>query len=167
MNQQSSRRRRPEATGRTLGLGERGERLLQLLATGLLLALAAGWIWSITHVRTATSQVPLGVTRTARTITSALTKPDAPSTAYLTNVAVNAAVERALQSARGKSGKLKATIQPPGAVKIESLPPGTSVRYSKNGEVVAEPAGAGIWNVVLAVGNAVRPIESFNVISML
>src|SRR5262245_2561033 len=136
MNQQSSRRPRQEATGRTLGLSERGEHLLQVSATALLLALAAGWIWSITHVRTAASQVPMGVTRTARTLTSTLTEPNAPSTAYLTNAAVNAAVERALQSARGKSGKLKATIQPSGEVKIESLPPGTSVRYSKNGEVV-------------------------------
>jgi hypothetical protein len=167
MNQQSSRRLPQEATGRTLGLSERGERLLQVSITGLILALAAGWIWSITHVRTAASQVPLGVTRTARSVTGALTTPDAPSTAYLTNAAVNAAVERALESARGKSGKLKATIQPSGEVKIESLPPGTSVRYAKNGEVVAEPTGAGIWKLLLAVGNGVRPVESFNVISML
>ena len=149
-------------------MSERGERLLQVAATALLLALGAGWIWSITHVKTAASQTPSSMTRTAGTVTSALTNADAPSTAYLTDAAVNAAVERAIRSARGASGKLKATIQPPaGTPKIESLPPGTSVRYKKGGEVVSAPTGAGIWNVLLNVGNAVRPVGSLNVISML
>jgi uncharacterized protein YcbK (DUF882 family) len=168
MNQQSSTAHRRESTGRTLGLSKRGERVLQVAATTLLLTLGAGWIWSITHVKTAASQTPSGVTRTAATVTSALTNANAPSTAYLTDAAVNAAVERAITSARGASGKLKATIQPPsGRAKIESLPPGTSIRYKKGEEVVSAPTGAGIWNVLLTVGNAVRPVGSLNVISML
>src|SRR5262249_48038531 len=49
----------------------------------------------------------------------------------------------------------------------ESLPPGTSIKYSSGGEVVSAPKHPGIWKMLLAIGNAVRPVSNFNVITML
>jgi hypothetical protein len=49
----------------------------------------------------------------------------------------------------------------------DTLPEGGHLGYTQGGEVATAPKGAGIWNVVLAVGNAVRPVANFNVITML
>src|SRR6185312_5501059 len=44
---------------------------------------------------------------------------------------------------------------------------GAAVEYSQGGEVATAPSGAGIWNVVLKVGSAIRPVADFNIIAML
>jgi uncharacterized protein YcbK (DUF882 family) len=63
---------------------------------------------------------------------------------------------------------LRAKIQPaPAPLPPESLPPGTSLKYSNGRDITAAPKHPGIWNVLLAVGNAVRPVSNFNVITML
>jgi uncharacterized protein YcbK (DUF882 family) len=99
---------------------------------------------------------------------SSLTNVNAPTTAYVTEAALNKIADRILSSSRGTSGKLKATIQPaPKALTPDTLPEGGHLGYTQGGEVATAPKGAGIWNVVLAVGNAVRPVANFNVITML
>lgn len=147
------------------GLTTRGERVLEITAAVLLFMFAVGWTWSIANAASL-SDAPAAVTSEAATITTALTKRDAPSTAYLTDAAVNASVEHALKKARGASGKLRAAIRAtPGGLPGESLPPG-SLRYTQGGEVVEAPKGSGIWNVLLAVGNGVRPVADFSVINL-
>jgi hypothetical protein len=49
----------------------------------------------------------------------------------------------------------------------ETLPPGTHVEYSQGGQVAPAPKGSGVWSVLLAIGNAVRPVANFNVITLL
>ena len=149
-------------------MGSRGERALEIGGASLLFALAIGWVWTLANART------LGATTTARapsiagTVATALTNPNAPSTAYLTDAALNAAADRAIAKARGASGKLKANIQPsPAPITTDTLPGGGQIEYSQGGNVAPAPKGAGIWNVLLAVGNAVRPVASFNVITLL
>ena len=97
-----------------------------------------------------------------------MTHADAPTTAYLTDAALNALTDRILASERGASGKLKAAIEPePRPLTPDTLPSGAQLRYSRGGDVAPVPRGSGVWRVLLAVGNAVRPVTSFNVITML
>ncbi|HZI40534.1 MAG TPA: hypothetical protein VFD67_02500 [Gemmatimonadaceae bacterium] len=137
----------------------------------LLYALAVGWVWSLSHLRSAQSAGSDAVTstaaRAAATIASALTSTDAPSAAYLTDAALNALFDRA----RGLSGKLRASIDTSSqGVTPDSLPAGAELRYTVGGEVSqvdSEPQGPGVWSVALAIGNAIRPITDFSIITEL
>jgi len=152
-----------------MGVSPRGERRLEIALGVLVYALAVGWVWTLSHARTSSGR---GDTRSAAaqaaaTVASALSSVASPSAAYLTDAALNALLE----SSRGISGKLRATIDT-GATPIEpdTLPPGAEIRYGAGGEVVptdTAPKGAGIWSVALAVGNAIRPIADFSVIRSL
>ncbi|HKN69310.1 MAG TPA: hypothetical protein VJW73_23685, partial [Gemmatimonadaceae bacterium] len=154
-----------------VGLSPRGERRLEIAFGLLLYALAVGWIWSLSHARTlhaTESETAAGAAaRTASTIATALTSTSAPSTAYLTDAALNALFDRA----RGVSGKLRAAIDTSAEnIEPDSLPPGAELRYSAGGEVTpadTQPRGVGVWNVALAIGNAIKPITDFNVITEL
>jgi hypothetical protein len=146
------------------GITPRGERLFTVLGRVVVVALAAGWIWSIVDARIS----PNRLAPARASIASALTNPDAPNAAYLTDATLNALANRVVANARGISGKLRVSIQPsPAAIKPDTLPSGAQIEYSQNGTVAAEPRGAGIWNVLLAIGNAVRPVANFNVIRLL
>jgi hypothetical protein len=137
------------------------------IAAGLLiLLLAVGWTWSIARAR---SQSAAGETVPGPTVSQSLTASMTPRTVYLTDAALTALADRAIAKSRGASGKLKAKIQPtPAPLPSESLPPGASFKYkSSGGEVVAAPKHPGIWNVLLAAGNAVRPVADFNIVTML
>ncbi len=103
-------------------------------------------------------------------ISSALTNRNAVSTAYLTDAALTALANRAIANERGTSGKLEATFQPaPAALVADTLPLGAELRYTQrdSAHTVGRPTGSGIWRVVLAVGNALRPVTDFSVVTML
>src|SRR5689334_17915124 len=76
------------------GLSSRGERRLEITFGVVLYLLAVGWVWSLSHIQTslATSERGSGnaAVRAAATIAAALTTPDAPTTAYLTDAALKA-----------------------------------------------------------------------------
>jgi uncharacterized protein YcbK (DUF882 family) len=151
------------------GLSERGERWLDRSAIALVALLALGWTWSLVHARDiAAARAESGDVPTMGRVAAALTRADAPTAAYLTDAALTAAANHALDRQRGASGKLEATLQPaPVALTPDSLPAGASLQYKKGGDVAAAPKGAGIWSVLLAVGNAMRPVSNFSVITML
>ena len=177
-----------------MGLSARGERRLEIAFGILLYALAVGWIWSLSHARslhpmeneTAAgtgsrrdavpghagtcsrySKSAIPQLTSAATIATALTSVSAPSTAYLTDATLNALFDRA----RGVSGKLRAAIDTSAEnIGPDSLPPGAELRYSAGGEVTpadTQPHGIGVWSVALAIGNAIKPITDFNVITEL
>jgi len=152
-------------------LSDRGERWLNLSAGAVVALFAIGWTWSLVNARdlaaarAESGEVSVGP---AGRVAAALTKVDAPTTAYLTDAALVAAANHALDKQRGASGKLEAAFQPtPAPLTPDSLPPGASLQYKQGNDVAAAPKGAGIWSVVLAVGNAMRPVSNFNVITML
>jgi hypothetical protein len=152
------------------GLTTRAEHLLDALAGVVVLALASGWLWSFNEARSAprSSLASVGMPSPVTTIAHALTRPRAPTTAYLTSAALDALTARMLASARGISGKLRATFETqPAPIRPDTMPPGGSLSYARGSEVAPEPKGVGIWRVLLTVGNAVRPIGSFNVITEL
>ena len=145
--------------------------MLNRSATVLVALLAIGWTWSIFNARDLAAARAEGgdvaVGRMGR-VAAALTNADAPTTAYLTDAALLAAVNHALDKQRGASGKLQAAFEPtPAPLTPDSLPPGAALQYKQGAEVAAAPKGAGIWNVLLSVGNAIRPVGNFNVITML
>src|SRR5438094_9889044 len=89
-----------------VGLSSGAERYLTGAGAVLLGILALGWIWSISRARETAETSEGEVAPTAvGAITAALTNRDAPSTAYLTNAALDAFTERMLGSQLGKSGK--------------------------------------------------------------
>ena len=150
-------------------MSDRGERRLNLLAGAVVALFAIGWTWSLVNARDlAAARAESGDVPTFGRVTAALTNVDAPTTAYLTDAALVAAADRALAKQRGASGKLEATFQPaPAPLAADSLPPGATLQYKQGESVAPAPTGAGIWSVRLAVGNAMRPVEHFNVITML
>jgi hypothetical protein len=171
MSMGSSVARGPESTVpvNRRGLSGRGERALSAGGTIVLCLLAIGWGWSFAVARRSSSESGAGdLNNAARTISSALTSGQAPTAAYLTDAALTAATERILGGARGASGKLEAAIEPSAApLDGDTLPNGTRLEYSNDGKVAPRPTAAGIWNVLLNIGNALRPISNFNVIAML
>jgi uncharacterized protein YcbK (DUF882 family) len=152
------------------GMSAAAERRLMIGLGVLLYALAVGWVYAITHLRTTValgedvSELPPAV-QAAASVASGLTNADAPSTAYLTDAALQALV----RPARGISGALKASFDS-AVISTDTLPPGASVRYTAGGEVdktVQQPPAAGIWRVAIAIGDAIRPIADFSVIRTL
>lgn len=142
------------------------ERVVTTLAAAVIAVLVAGWSWSIVHAR---ELVPGGAPeRAATTIATALTRSGAPTTAYLTDAVLASITDRMLRSARGASGKLRASIEAaPSPLRPDTLPAGARIEYSQSGRVAATPTGAGIWNVLLAIGDGIRPVANFTVITLL
>jgi uncharacterized protein YcbK (DUF882 family) len=148
-----------------MGVSPRGERRLEITLGVLVYALAVGWVWTLSHLRTsAGDDTRSAAAQAAATVASALSSVASPSAAYLTDAALNAILE----SSRGISGKLRASIDTSSTpIAPDTLPPGAELRYGAGGEVVPKDTAApsaGIWNVALAVGNAIRPIADFSVI---
>jgi hypothetical protein len=128
-----------------------------------------GWSWSIARARA--SGDGGGVTPATRNIATALTSSDAPSAAYLTGAALSALAT----PARGESGKLRARIQQPGTpiapILADTLPAGTVTTFSSGAAAestatLSAPQRAGIWNLAVRVGNAMKPLADFSVITL-
>ncbi len=136
----------------------------------LLVLFAMGWSWSIARARATGEGGP--VTPATARIATALTQGRAPSVAYLTDAALAALAA----PARGASGKLRVRIQQPGAPISPILADtahGVVPTFSAGGggaqEVTAgyaAPRRAGIWSLALKVGNAIKPLADFSVITL-
>ena len=160
----------PESTSDVHRDTRRGERNLDVAGGIVLFAFAVGWVWSIANARElgATGRSEGVITPVTSAVAGALTHASAPTAAYLTDAALTALVNRIFASERGASGKLRAAIEPsPAPLRPETLPPGARVAYSQGGQVAPAPKGSGVWSVLLAIGNAVRPVANFNVITLL
>ena len=145
------------------------ERIFDFSRPVILFALSVGWVYSLANAkRFAAGSEPSIFSQARAAVTNVLPSSDAPTTAYLTDAALNGIADAVLGSARGLSGKLRATIQPaPAPLTPDTLPAGGRLQYSNGGEVVAAPKTSGIWRVMLAVGTALRPVANFNVITMM
>ena len=168
------------------GVSPRGERLFNAAGALILLLFAVGWSWAIVMARTEGSEDVATTPATAR-ISAALTDPDAPSAAYVTQAALEA-----LTPLRGQSGKLRARFQPAGEhVAADTLPAGAQITYEPVGadSLMADsasarsasaaatqdpslaadsapPATPGIWQLAVRVGAALKPVTDFQVITL-
>lgn len=151
------------------GVTPRGERAMNIGGTALIALFVVGWGWSFFTAPARAAAIASGeVAPPMSSITSALTNPAAPKAAYVTDAALTMLANRVIAPARGASGKLKVNIEPaPAPVPTDTLPSGAQIQYTQGGAVAAAPRGAGIWNLLLKIGNAVRPVADFNVITML
>jgi uncharacterized protein YcbK (DUF882 family) len=135
------------------------------IASSLFIGLiATGWVWSIANAR---YDLAGGNSSATGIITRALTDSRAPSVAYLTDVAIDL-----VDPFRGESGALRAHLQNPGeTIADDSLPAGAVATFS-SGEaaesttVLAAPQQTGIWSLALAIGNAIKPVANFSVITL-
>ena len=152
-------------SARRRGVGSRGERALDVVAAIVVTTLLIGWTWSLTHSRELYAATPHRSLPVVSNLAASLTHADAPSTAYLTDAALTSLANHILDKERGASGKLRAEFEPtPAPVAPESLPAGSKLQYSQGSQVSSAPVGAGIWSVLLTVGDAVRPVANFSVI---
>lgn len=151
---------------RKAGMTPRGNRIFNVASSVVILLFAIGWSWSIALARS--SGAARHATAATGILTSALTDADAPSIAYLTDAAL-----KVVNPLRGESGKLKARIQQPGeTLPGDTLPSGAVATFSSGAKaessaVLNAPHRTGIWSLAIALGNAIRPITDFSVITLL
>jgi uncharacterized protein YcbK (DUF882 family) len=147
-------------------MSPRGERVFSVVSYVVILLFAIGWSWSIALARANVVSRP--ATETTGILTSALTEGDAPSIAYLTDAALGA-----VTPLRGESGKLKARIEQPAPTHPGDTAPSAAVATvpaaatTDSSAVLNVPAKTGIWSLAIAIGNAIRPITDFSVITLL
>ena len=148
------------------GVTPRAERIFEVVS-GLVLSLfVLGWSWSIAAGR---SDGAAGgpVTPVTASITAALTNPAAPSTAYLTDALV-----RSVTPLRGESGRLRVALRQPGDTLLaDTLPAGAAVRfesgvYAQLNDSVVAPRQPGVWGVAIQVGQAIKPVADFSLITL-
>jgi uncharacterized protein YcbK (DUF882 family) len=146
------------------GLSARGERRFHIGSSIFIGLIVLGWSWSIANAR---DEVVHGSSSTVGILARALTDSRAPSVAYLTDAALEFVTPM-----RGESGRLRARVQPPGAkLPIDTLPHGTAAAYSSGAaeestSVAVAPLQTGIWSLALTIGNAIRPVADFSVITL-
>ncbi|MEO7772021.1 MAG: hypothetical protein ABIX19_13400 [Gemmatimonadaceae bacterium] len=135
------------------------ERFVERLGGAVISLLVIGWVWAIATGAANAANAPSVVSQVAASITHG----DAPSMAYLTDASLNALTG----DLRGASGKLRAQITAPGAaISTDSTAEGATLAVAESdssGSAVAPRAG--IWKLAVALGNAVKPISDFNLIS--
>jgi len=145
-----------------------GERVFNAGSILLLVLFAMGWSWSIARAR---ARGEGGITPATASIATALTQRGAPSAAYLTDAALAALSA----PARGASGKLRVRIQQPGTpispILADTLPTGSVTTFSSGADAQTTagnvaPGKAGIWNLALKIGNAIKPLADFQVITL-
>ena len=93
----------------------------------------------------------------------AIASPDASNAVYLTDASLNALTGEL----RGASGKLRAEIVPVGAPIDTGAPTaGAELRAQQpqSGQTTTAPT-AGIWKLAVAMGQVIKPITDFNLIS--
>lgn len=141
------------------GVSPRAERWLEVVSSLVLGTLAVAWIWSMAVTRTERfergGESVSAMTPTTRAVTAALTRGDAPSAAYLTDVAL-----QAFAPLRGASGKVRLVQHAPGDSLAAALPPGTSV------SLTPADSGRGLARLAVRVGNALRPVGDLNVVTL-
>ena len=155
----------PRSRWHRAGVSPRTERLIDVAGGVILAALAVGWTWSAAVA--GVSQRRAGVADLAASVAAALSNPSAPTAAYVTD-----AVMQRFSALRGRSGRLLADIRPAGDTLVSaSLPAGTSLEFSSG--LAAESAAAplapespGVWSVAVRVGNAIKPLTNFRVITL-
>ncbi len=156
---------RADRRRRKRGMTPRGNRVFNIASSVVILFFAVGWSWSIALARGTGTGHP--ATLATGILTSALTETDAPSVAFLTDAALNV-----VTPLRGESGKLKAGIEQPGAtLPGDTLPSGAVATFSSGAQaessaVLHAPQHTGIWSLAIALGNAIRPIADFSVITL-
>src|SRR5687767_1767421 len=154
-----SRSRRP-------GLTTGQERIFNIATSALVILFTCGWSYAIADARARGVPPP-----SLDAVTQNPLSPNAaPETPYLLDAAIRQFSDA--PSLRGYSGEVRISVQAPGdtAALPDSLPSDVQVRYSAPGASdsagVAKPTQPGVWNVLVRMGEAVKPVPDFSVLSL-
>ncbi len=152
------------------GLSSQTERTFNVLSTLLVLTIAMGWSWSIATAGPGPAGLADGsdstaVSPKASAIAAAATAPNATSTAFLTDAVLNAFVPM-----RGESGRLRAQFSAEGApILRDTLPSGAIVTVAGQESAPRAPRAPGqpgVWSLAIKVGNAIKPMTDFRLITL-
>lgn len=163
-------RREPRNLWERTGFTPEQRRWLDASLLALLVVFIAGWIF--TAAISIRDGVPPSVARSIATAPTPLSTAAPPPAAFLLDAALQRLTPE-LDELRGESGALYVVIPEPG----DSLPlpdtvaEGVELVYgptepAAGGGPVERPEGAGIWNLVLQVRDAVRSVPGLNVITL-
>ena len=179
---------RPRSRWHRAGVGGRTERVLNGVFATVLLTFAVGWTWSIAEARASEGPLDDETTPATAAIGAALTDPDAPTIAYLTDATVEL-----FAPLRGESGRLRAVVGKGGQpFAPDSLPAGASLAYSTAGDSAAAdsahtaeslgatldslavdsaraplaPEESGVWSTAIRVGSVLKQVADFSVITL-
>jgi uncharacterized protein YcbK (DUF882 family) len=152
----------PRSRWHRAGISPRAERYLNVIGGAVIALLAIGWTWSIADaaMRSPDEAVALGP---RPMVGEAIASPDASNAVYLTDASLNALTGEL----RGASGKLRAEIRPVGTpIDTGPLPEGAELRAQQptSGQTTTAPT-AGIWRLAVAMGQVIKPITDYSLIS--
>jgi hypothetical protein len=153
---------RPRSRWHRAGISPRAERYLNVIGGAVIALLAIGWTWTIADaaMRSPDEAVALGP---RSMVGEAIANPDASNAVYLTDASLNALTGEL----RGASGKLRAEIRPVGTpIDTGALPEGAELRAQQpaSGQTTTAPS-AGIWRLAVAMGQVIKPITDYSLIS--
>jgi len=182
---------RPRSRWHRGGVSRRTERVLNSIFATILMTFAVGWTWSIAEARASEGPLDDEMTPATAAIGAALTDPDAPTIAYLTDATVEL-----FTPLRGESGRLRAVVGKSGQpIAGDSLPTGASITYATAGDardsaradsvrtaqtlgatldslridsarVPLAPEESGVWSTAIRVGNVLKQVADFSVITL-
>ena len=182
---------RPRSRWHRGGVSRRTERLLNGVFATVLMTFAVGWTWSIAEARASEGPLDDETTPATAAIGAALTDPDAPTIAYLTDATVEL-----FAPLRGESGRLRAVVGKGGQpIAADSLPAGAAITYSTaddgrdsaradsvrtaqslgatldslavdSARVPIAPDESGVWTTAIRVGNVLKQVADFSVITL-
>jgi len=152
----------PKSRWHRAGISPRAERYVNIVGGAVIALLAIGWTWSIADaaMRSPDEAIALGP---RPMVGESIASSEASNTVYLTDASLNALSG----DLRGASGKLRAEIRPAGtAIDSAALPEGAELRAQQpgSGQTTTAP-GAGIWRLAVAVGQVIKPVADFSLIS--
>jgi hypothetical protein len=156
----------PRSRFERAGLSPRAERWFNGVSALLVALFVVGWGYTAVHaIRTGEAPPLLG-----RGITVNPLSPEAvPEPVYLLDAAMKQFTD---DDFRGQSGAVNVIVQAPGdtIATPDSLPAGAQLRYGASPTDTAgaapTPSKPGIWNVMVAMGSAVRAVPNLSVVTM-
>lgn len=172
--------REPRSRWERSGLTPLQERVFDLVSLAVIVMFVSGWTYSIATARPGDPSSPSPFTPLASRVTVSPVNADAPPPAvFLIDGLVDELAEE-IEPLRGVSGEVNVVLQQPGdSVRLPGLPDTVaggahiSLQSAEDtgsaGTTASAGAGTaipGIWNVVLQLRDAVRPIPDLHVITL-
>lgn len=155
------RRHVPRSRFERAGLAPEHESLFNVAMGLLVFAFATGWTYAV-YRSLAFNEPPPMLTRAVTA--SPLSPESPPEAAYLLDAALNSFTAKQF---RGASGAVRVIVRKPGeTIPVDSLPAGAQVRYAEGKDTSAAPERPGVWNVVLAMGAAARPVQNLTLLTL-
>jgi hypothetical protein len=147
------------------GLTARQERVFNVVSIVLIVVFAVGWTYTIVDARARDATPPI----LGGAVTINPLSPEAPpETPYLLDAALKQFSKGA--NLRGMSGAVRIAVQAPGdtITRPDSLPAEARLEYGtdKGPAGGTTPSGPGVWNLLVRIGDAIRPVPDFNVVRL-